>query len=186
MLRFLGGLGMGHEAQRPQTIGYAAIYNAFAHEAVLRAAVRAGEEAAAVDVDEHRQPFRLVPGRCGDAQIETVLAHGQLVAALVGVGGLHGPVAPVVGLVHTLPGSFLYRSVPAQFAHRRFGIRDGLVQGIAVVQLAFNLALLAHGAKHLGLQGTGAQHHGRRQRHQCLFHGIMVDGWVILMKLMNI
>ena len=153
---------MGHESERSQTVGYAAIDDAVVDKTVLSAAVRAGEEAAAMDVDKDGQPFGRVFGRRRHAQIEAVFAHRQRIAALIGVIGLHRTVSPVFGIVDALPRGFLYRRVPAQFADWLLGIRNGFVESIAVVELALDFALLARCAENLGVDGDSRDSYRRQ------------------------
>ena len=130
---------MREEAEDAEPVAHrddddAALRHALAVVARLRAI--AGDEAAAVVVDEHRQTrARPRVGRRPDVEIEAVLAHAGVAEHHVAVDArLHALVGEAVGLAHALPPRRGLRRLPAELSHGRRGERDAAKRADAARQ----------------------------------------------------
>jgi hypothetical protein len=103
----------------------AALRHARAVVARLRAV--AGDVAAAVEIDQHRQPLRCWLGRRPHVEVQAILAHAIRAEVHVAEDGqLHGARPELIGLAHARPRRGRLRRAPAQATHRRGGERDAL------------------------------------------------------------
>ena len=139
----LGGkFRQGQEAQ-----GAGPVFKTDKHDALLGelAAVLAGvagDEAAAVDPNQHGELFLGRFGRGLDVQEQAVLGHLRGRGAGPGADLLRGHAARLGGLEHAAPLLLGHGGLPAEFAYGSFGIRDGPESAEPLFHLALNLALL--------------------------------------------
>ena len=165
-LALLAEVGMYHKAKRTQSVFDADIYDTLIHETLLCARVRTARESSTMDHHKHRQTFVLALGRSLDAQVEAVLAHPLVIAAL---GRLWRTCAPFISFINTFPWAFAHRCLPAKFTHRCLGIRNLFVEGMSFVHHAFNLTLGHSRAQQLCLCRKCHRHCDHRSK-QCFLH----------------
>lgn len=150
VLALLGEFGVSHEAQSTSAILDADDYYTTLSQTLPQVTpIPLGLESTTMYPYHHGQFVVDARGRCGDTQIQAVLAH--LVGSATRTCGLRRHLTELVAHTNTLPSLSWLRVAPTQIAHWRCSVWDGLVDSQSFIGHALNVACLYVGFKNLRL-----------------------------------